>query len=229
MQYHIRLMCKEDCSQVTEIDREAFPTMWPPSNYQNELKNILARYIVACDGVGPIQPAKAEAQAAASPTRAGLLAWLRKSLGMEETPASLQPVIGFVGFWILYDEAHITSVAVRKTYLRRGIGELLLISAIELAAKMKVRIVTLEVRVSNKEAQSLYKKYGFRQVGLRKGYYTDNKEDAMLMSSDDINSESFQACLKELKKVYRQQWGTNLQPDHWPPASSADAVRRGKR
>lgn len=229
MQYHIRLMRKEDCSQVTEIDREAFPTMWPPANYQNEVKNILARYIVACDGLGPTQPVNAEAKGAAGPPWAGLLAWLRKSLGMEEMPASLQPIIGFVGFWILYDEAHVTSIAVRKTYLRRGIGELLLISAIELAAKMKVKIVTLEVRVSNKEAQSLYRKYGFRQVGLRKAYYTDNKEDAMLMSTDDINTELFQSCLKELKKVYYQKWGTNLQPDHWPPASSADAVRRGKR
>lgn len=229
MSYHIRLMHKEDCAQVTEIDREAFPSMWPPANYQNELKNILARYVVACDGAEPVEPGKAETKAPPRTGLAGLLARLRKSLGQDETPSSEQYVLGFVGFWILSDEAHITSISVRKSHFRRGIGEILLISAIELAAKMKARMVTLEVRVSNKEAQSLYLKYGFKRVGLRKGYYTDNKEDALLMSTDDINSALFQTCLKELKKAYRQQWGTNLQPDHWPPASSADAVRRGKR
>ncbi|MBI2831335.1 MAG: ribosomal protein S18-alanine N-acetyltransferase [Chloroflexi bacterium] len=227
MPYHIRLMRKEDCAQVAEIDREAFPTMWPPPNYQNELKNILARYVVACDGAEPVEPGKPITESPNRTGLAGLLARLRKSLDRDETPPSNQYILGFVGFWILSDEAHVTSIAVRKSHFRRGIGEMLLISAIELAAKMKARIVTLEVRISNKEAQSLYLKYGFKRVGLRKGYYTDNKEDALLMSTDNINSELFQGCLKELKKAYRQKWGVSLQPAHWPPASAAGSVRQG--
>lgn len=105
------------------------------------------------------------------------------------------------------DEAHITNIAVREIHRRQGIGELLLISIIDLATGLNAGKLTLEVRASNIAAQSLYYKYGFTQVGLRRGYYTNNKEDAILMSIEDITSASFQSRLNRLKKAHSQKWG----------------------
>ena len=91
-----------------------------------------------------------------------------------------QLILGFAGFWIVAGEAHVTSIAVRETYRHQGIGELMLISLVGLALEMGAEMVTLEVRVSNINAQKLYQKCGFRQVGVRRGYYTDNGEDALI-------------------------------------------------
>jgi len=120
--------------------------------------------------------------------------------------------MGFAGFWAMADEAHITTIATREASRRQGIGELLLQSVIDMANQRASRIVTLEVRVSNTAAQQLYTKYGFSQVGLRRGYYTDNHEDAVIMSTDHIASPSFQAQLQELKKAYTEKWGTDRYP-----------------
>ena len=104
-------------------------------------------------------------------------------------------------------EAHITNIAVREQYRRQGIGELLLISLIDLAIELDAHLVTLEVRASNTTAQSLYSKYGFIQVGLRRGYYTDNREDGVLMSLENITSAPIQANLQQLKQAHAQTWG----------------------
>jgi len=71
-------------------------------------------------------------------------------------------------------------------------------------------MITLEVRASNIAAQSLYSKYGFAQVGLRRGYYTDNREDGVLMSTEDIASVPFQVRLQELKQAHSEKWGIAL-------------------
>ena len=108
------------------------------------------------------------------------------------------------------DEAHIINIAVREDHRRQGVGELLLISIIDLATELNASIVTLEVRTSNTAAQSLYRKYGFSQVGIRKGYYTDNREDAILMSTEKIASTPFQAQLNRLKQAHSKRWGIPL-------------------
>jgi len=95
-------------------------------------------------------------------------------------------------------------------------GELLLLSVMELAREKKARMVTLEVRVSNAVAQSLYVKYGFNQVGVRRGYYIDRsdnietKEDGLIMSTRNITSVAFQAQLRYLKQNFSRKWGTAL-------------------
>ena len=94
----------------------------------------------------------------------------------------------------------------RKKCQRQGIGELLLIHTIELAKKLGADTLTLEVRVSNAAAQKLYLKYGFTQVGLRRAYYTDNREDGMLMSTEKISSDSYQALFQQLKQGYQERW-----------------------
>lgn len=204
---HVRLMRKGDIPQVEEIDREAFSTLWPPPNYVRELNNRMAHYVVACQDA--VLAGQAQTQPAVASSPSGLRMWLRRLFGGNSDHKSSRPtecILGFAGFWIMADEAHITNIAVRESHHRRGIGELLLISAIELAARLKARMVTLEVRASNSAAQSLYRKYGFVNVGVRRRYYTDNNEDGVIMSTEDISSLTFEAQLRQLKQAHARRW-----------------------
>jgi len=207
----VRLMSKEDIAQVTEIDRESFPTLWSPVNYQHELQNRLAHYIVAYDEEETV--GEPEGKAAAEKHCSGLLSKVRQLFSHNRFFAPGVPlsgkryIVGFAGFWIMAGEAHITNIAVRELYRRQGIGELLLISIIDLAIELNTQFITLEVRASNTAAHSLYYKYGFTQVGLRRGYYTDNKEDGILMSAENITSASFQARLLQLRQAHSRKWG----------------------
>lgn len=90
-------------------------------------------------------------------------------------------VIGYCGMWIILDECHITNIAVLPEYRGRKLGEALLKQVIDFSKSLGVRLITLEVRVSNVVAQKLYKKYGFQAGGIRKNYYADNHEDALVM------------------------------------------------
>ncbi|TYR78423.1 ribosomal-protein-alanine N-acetyltransferase [Priestia megaterium] len=90
-------------------------------------------------------------------------------------------VIGYCGTWIVLDEAHITNIALLSAYRGKGLGELLLRNVMDVVRKIGAQSVTLEVRVSNYIAQSLYQKLGFKPGGIRKNYYTDNNEDALVM------------------------------------------------
>jgi len=211
---YMRLMCGEDIARVTEIDREAFPTQWPAANYHHELQNRLAHYIVACDEERTVEEPKVKPSLQRSFFGPG--SRIRQFFnhgpfsGNGLSASSGQYIIGFAGLWVLADEAHITNIAVWGLYRRRGIGELLLISIMDLARELNVRIITLEVRVSNAAAQNLYQKYGFIQVGQRRGYYLDNKEDAVLMSTEDVRSASFQAHLNHLKQAHAKKCGVAL-------------------
>jgi len=91
-------------------------------------------------------------------------------------------VVGFVGIWIIVGEGNITNIAVHPDYRGNGIGDKLLSSLINLCYDLNCSLINLEVRESNYKAQNLYKKFGFNIDGIRKGYYEDNKENAILMS-----------------------------------------------
>ena len=184
-----------DVGQVTEIDREAFPTLWPPPNYKRELQNNVCHHIVAIDDTGlkMVEPRLAMR----------IVFGIKRWFGWPSGPQPKKEfIIGFAGIWMMADEAHITSIAVREKYRGQKVGELLLIALCELVVKLKARTMTLEVRVSNEVAQSLYAKYGFDRAGLRRGYYTDNREDALLMTAPDITSVAFQERFARLKRDY---------------------------
>ena len=89
-------------------------------------------------------------------------------------------VAGYAGIWLIFDEGHITNIAVHPDFQRRGVASALLQRILSNAKACRIESCTLEVRRSNLAAQKLYEKYGFLPEGVRKGYYTDNKEDALL-------------------------------------------------
>lgn len=89
--------------------------------------------------------------------------------------------IGYAGMWQVCDEGHITNIAVHPEFRGCGVGSALVEALLSIAKENNIDALTLEVRRSNIIAQSLYKKYGFEECGSRKGYYADNKEDAIIM------------------------------------------------
>ena len=199
MPYSIRPLTKEDIDQVNAIDREAFPTQWPPPNYRQELNNRIAHYIVITDDtkVSDSPPPKKFGSLRKILTR------LLPALNREpHIPAPLpQPFIaGFSGIWMMADEAHITNIAVRREYQGKGLGGLLLIATYDMARELKASFLTLEVRASNTIAQNLYTRYGFKQTGVRRGYYLDNKEDAIIMSTDGLTSPALQEQIQQLRE-----------------------------
>ncbi|MBM7655732.1 ribosomal protein S18-alanine N-acetyltransferase [Neobacillus cucumis] len=90
-------------------------------------------------------------------------------------------IIGYCGTWIVIDEAHVTNIAILPEYRGKRLGDALLSKLISVAREMGARSMTLEVRVTNHVAQSLYRKFGFQNGGIRKNYYSDNQEDALIM------------------------------------------------
>ncbi|MFH1511797.1 MAG: ribosomal protein S18-alanine N-acetyltransferase [Bacillota bacterium] len=108
---------------------------------------------------------------------------------MDENPAARYlvaaeddgTVIGYAGAWLIFEEGHITNVAVREDCRGRGVGRRLTEALIQYAANLGVKYMTLEVRKSNLTAQGMYRKLGFEKLSVRKRYYPDNNEDAYLM------------------------------------------------
>ena len=197
--YSLRPMRLEDIAQVTEIEREAFPTMWSGINYKRELGNLQREYLV-CVHNGM------QAPVLSAPKR-GFLDIIRRRSPSYSTEEAPELVVGFVGLWFSAGEGHILSIAVQEAYRGLGLGELLLLGAVELTHSREQQVVTLEVRVSNTVAQNLYAKYGFSQVGIRRAYYSDNREDAYIMTTSTLATAEYQEVLNNLRIQFAERYG----------------------
>ncbi len=205
LRYHIRPMRPEDIPQVLDIERQSFPSMWPQTVYQRELKNKTARYLVAYESA---QREEAEPPPQEAPSR-GIGGLARRLLGpSREGPAAARDrIVGLVGLWCMMGEGHIVTIAVRQDCRRQGIGEVLLVAALDAALEAGQDEVTLEYRISNLAARALYEKYGFAQVGVRTRYYSDNNEDAVLMTTPPLRSSPFRRLLSQRVGELRARWG----------------------
>lgn len=151
-------MQKKDIERVYEIETKSFRSPWSKASLMSELKNDLARYLLAEneDGV----------------------------------------VVAYGGMWILFDEAHITNIAVHPDFRGQRIGKLLLLSMMRDAVHKGANAMTLEVRESNVTAQNLYYGLDFTKQGFRKKYYTDTGEGALLLWNKSIEKTvADNACL----------------------------------
>ena len=120
-------------------------------------------------------------------------------------------LVGYCGCWQIMEEAHITNVAVSPNFRRQNIGEALLISIIKSCYKEMVKYLTLEVRVSNTPAINLYEKYGFKSLGVRKGYYQDNNEDALIMWTENIFYDKFKGIFEQNLENLSEKVGITYQ------------------
>lgn len=114
-------------------------------------------------------------------------------------------VVGYGGVMSYGEEAHVTTIAVHPRHHRKKIGTRLLFELIQEALRMGARAVSLEVRVSNWGAQRLYSRFGFRPVGIRKGYYQETGEDALVMWADEIRTPDYRRQLESIVGSQRSE------------------------
>lgn len=206
MAFGLRPLGSADISQSADVERDAFPTQFPPTSFRRELSNRRARYLVACKRYDPAtKNDRIEKSRGKVASRLQLGKFFRNTISLLGKRQA--DIVGLLGIWYMADEAHIVSIGVRREYRGRGIGELLLIGAIEQATSLKATKMVLEVRASNSVARNLYHKYGFTDVNVRKAYYHDNKENAIVMVSDEIRSQRFLERFQRLEFEHSVRWG----------------------
>ncbi len=108
-------------------------------------------------------------------------------------------ILSYIGVWRIFEEAHITTLGVHPEYRGLQLAQVLLIQTIELCYKEMIKYITLEVRESNVPAISLYEKFLFESIGMRKNYYQDNGENAIIMFTQNIWYDKFKNNFAELK------------------------------
>ncbi|HEY6041869.1 MAG TPA: ribosomal protein S18-alanine N-acetyltransferase [Anaerolineae bacterium] len=196
--FRVEAMQLTDIEQVMEIERTAFSSPWSAASYERELVyNENAHFFV-------IRPqTDSAARATLAPNNGGWLKQLLRLGAPVEQARNL--IIGHCGFWLVAGEAHVMTIAVRPEYRGRYAGELLLATMIENARELNATEVTLEVRVTNKAAQALYRKYGFIEVGKRLRYYSDNQEDALIMTTSPLRSSSYLRHFENLQEELRRK------------------------
>lgn len=169
-------MTSADLPAVMEMEQVSFPSPWSVETYRRELTVHNASYWVVRPTVKSSNKVEGE----------------------------IPPVLAYAGMWLLGEDAHITTIATHPQWRRRHIGEWLLIQMAGVARSHGVSALTLEVRLRNNAAQSLYAKLGFVAVGLRRGYYQDTGEDARLLTLYAIDHpavwEKLKARMKEIEK-----------------------------
>src|ERR1700716_2579798 len=206
----------EHIPAVSSIEKLSFPQPWPQNAYRREIvENRMAHYIVARRlGDATDATVAAETPHSRNPQSGDLIGRLSRLLRPPEPPRSpqledeLRSIVGYAGIWVMTDEAHVTTIASAPTTRGRGVGEFLLVALMHRGIEVGARWMTLEVRASNSVAQNLYRKYTFKEMGVRRRYYSDNGEDALVMWTDALDSESFQTALDQNERKLAERLGS---------------------
>jgi len=137
-------------------------------------------------------------------------------------------IVGYAGLWLMVDEAHVTTFAIHPDWRRQRLGERLLMALLEIAQDRRAAEATLEVRLSNLAARRLYEKFGFRPVGIRPRYYTDNNEDALIMTTERLDGAAMRERLAGLRATLAVAPDPIAEPSGgWPDASGERGVPDG--
>jgi [ribosomal protein S18]-alanine N-acetyltransferase len=203
----------EHIPAVGAIEKLSFPQPWPQNAYRREItENRMAHYIIARRLGGALDR---EAALDLPPAQSGdIIGRLSRLLRPAETPRSaeleeeLRSIVGYAGIWVMTDEAHVTTIASHPNVRGQGVGEFLLVALTHRGMEIGARWMTLEVRASNTIAQNLYRKYTFKEMGVRRRYYSDNGEDALVMWTDALDSDSFQTTLEQNERRLAERLGS---------------------
>jgi ribosomal-protein-alanine N-acetyltransferase len=164
-----------DVPAVVAIERQVFASPWPASAFEYELSH------------NPL-------------SHYHVLRW-----ATPHGAVSLPSLMGYGGYWLAVDEAHVGTLAVHPQWRGRGLGELLFCAMVREAREAGAATLTLEVRESNLAARGLYAKYGLAVMGRRRGYYTDNGEDALIMTIAGLGDPAYGLRLERLAKELDQR------------------------
>ncbi len=225
-EYSVRVATLKDWAILESIEREAFPGMTPVMRLERDLARQNGLYLAASRALRPEEQelgprfanatkAEKEDESFTAKVKRNVDRYVLDRVAKPKWPSGY--IAGFVGLWFVLDEAHVVIIGLREVDRRKGIGELLVISAIEQAVENDSRVVTLEVRESNKPAIELYRKYGFQEVGLRRRYYSDNGENAVIMTTPPINSDNYQNQFGTLVGQHTDKWGWVSRPGYAMP------------
>lgn len=185
--FRIEPMALADIPEVIAVEQASYSLTWPAKAYDYELqKNDLAHYFVL----------RFQNQSADRPTD-------RPTNQLTNHPSTT--VIGLGGFWLIADEIHISTIAVQPIWRGLGLGEWLLIRLLVEGQALGGAIATLEVRPSNQAALALYRKYDFQEAGCRPRYYSDNGEDALILTTPRLTLPDYQAMFQQRQAALNQR------------------------
>ncbi len=182
-------------AEAVDLDQRCLGGLWTSDGYQREIDSpnsdlLMLRQVM-------IQPVTA-----AKPLDADI---------SSPSPLSSSSLIGLACAWAILDEAHITLLAIDPTYRRQGLAQVLLYTLLALARDRGMEWATLEVRVSNQAAISLYQRFGFEAVGERPGYYQNPRENAQILWRQGLQRAAFADCLQQ----WRQELDQRLVQTGW--------------
>ena len=215
--FSVRLAILDDSPMIQSIEQEAFPILTPVTRLPEDFKRENRTYLVAVRqwnseeiSLGPrlaiTTKTEREDNSFKAQARRRIGRYFLDYLHRPQFPPDY--IVGFAGVWFVFDEAHLVVMGLREADRRKGIGEQLLISVLKNAFENDSRVVTLEVRESNRAAIELYRKYGFQQVGLRLKYYSDTGEHALIMTTPPIHTDDYQVQLSKLINRHVLRWGS---------------------
>jgi ribosomal-protein-alanine N-acetyltransferase len=216
----IERMEMADVDEVCRIERRSFSNPWPLSAYRRELRHpehnsyfVLRAQPLERSETGDLRTSRGRFLESILPVRRG------------DPPADEPHLAGYVGMWHMYDETHVTTIAVDPPYRGRGFGELLLLTSFAEAMARSSSWLSLEVRVSNQVARELYEKYEMMVYGRRAAYYTDNREDALVMWSRSLRDhEYFEHLLARRDELGKRLPEVDMPELLFRPAASSDEL-----
>ncbi|MGC9358845.1 MAG: ribosomal protein S18-alanine N-acetyltransferase [Anaerolineae bacterium] len=166
--FHLDVMRLRDVPAVVALERTVFPSPWPARAFIQEISQNPLSRYYVLKGAG--------------------------FAGVDRLPG----LLGYVGYWLVVDQAHVGTLAVHPEWRGRGLGELLFSTVVGEAREAGAATITLEVRESNRPARTLYTKYGLQVVGRRRRYYPDNGEDALIMTAAGLSAKDYGQLLEQL-------------------------------
>jgi [ribosomal protein S18]-alanine N-acetyltransferase len=186
----IQQLSQKDLSRVLELDQLCFGGLWTREGYQRELdspnSDLLGLWLDQEPRVTPTRPLEVCVESSRSVSESSYL-------------------IGMGCLWSILDEAHITILGIDPHYQRQGLGQVMLYGLLKSAQARLLEWATLEVRVSNQTAIALYRKFGFKDVGKRKGYYQDTGEDALILWRNGLKHPDFEPILGQWEQEIRDR------------------------
>ncbi len=202
--YSLDRMGPHDIDEVARIERRSFTSPWPMAAYRRELRRTEQNTYLVLRTDSDAQSPDDE--------RGGVLAHLPfAGLLRRDASADGHRIAGFAGMWQIYDEAHVTTIAVDPRMRGRGLGEALFVALLAEATKRGTTWLSLEVRASNRIAQRLYEKYELAAYSRRKGYYTNDGEDALVMWSRSLRDPAYVARLNALRDQLQRKVGESVE------------------
>lgn len=212
--YRARYASNGDAFAIDFVIKEAFGATAPKSSAAREMKRKNTTYIVVTKDSHDDNGRDVADHSMGMSWHRRLRSLISVSAGKLEPEQGSRSIVGLVGIWTPVDQAHIMVIASRPSERRQGVGELLTIATLCEAAKIGATNVTLEVRKSNDVAQTLYRKYGFSEIGVRRRYYSDNHEDAVIMATPSFaNLDYIRSLRRRCDGYFSARGDTEIQVD----------------